>query len=220
MKQRFRGEGVEFNDEHAAIMSLAGSRPPARVVTTNYDDFLACAAKTEGIEIERQYYAPAFPPGHDFQGLLHLHGSVKGDVKYLVLDDRDFGRAYLTEGWAAHFLVELFQNYTVLFIGYSVNDPIMRYLALGMPERDKKRYAFVGDSELNEDVKEKYERLHIETITYPVVGGEHSSLAKALKQWDENARSSVLREERDSVQFWKKGSLSEKQILTMSKNRS
>ena len=80
VKQRFRGEGVEFNDEHAAIMSLAGSRPPARVVTTNYDDFLACAAKTEGIEIERQYYAPAFPPGHDFQGLLHLHGSVKGDA--------------------------------------------------------------------------------------------------------------------------------------------
>lgn len=192
VKQRFRGEGAEFNDEHAAIMSLAGSRPPARVVTTNYDDFLACAAKTEGIEIERQYYAPAFPPGHDFQGLLHLHGSVKGDAKYLVLDDRDFGRAYLTEGWAAHFLVELFQNYTVLFIGYSVNDPIMRYLALGMPEQNKKRYAFVGDSELNEDVKEKYERLHIETITYPVVGGEHSSLAKALKQWDENARSSVF----------------------------
>ncbi len=107
VKQRFRGEGAEFNDEHAAIMSLAGSRPPARIVTTNYDDFLARAAEEKEIEIGRPYYAPAFPPGHDFQGLLHLHGSVKSDAKDLVLDDRDFGRAYLTEGWAARFLVEL-----------------------------------------------------------------------------------------------------------------
>ena len=109
MKQRFSGEGVEFNDEHAAIMSLSGSRPPARIVTTNYDDFLARTAKLEEIKIGRPYHASAFPPGHDFQGLLHLHGSVKGDAKYLVLDDRDFDRAYLTEGWAARFLWNYFR---------------------------------------------------------------------------------------------------------------
>lgn len=205
VKQRFRGEGAEFNDEHAAIMSLAGSRPPARIVTTNYDDFLARAAEEKEIEIGRPYYAPAFPPGHDFQGLLHLHGSVKSDAKDLVLDDRDFGRAYLTEGWAARFLVELFQKYTVLFIGYSVNDPIMRYLALGMPEQNKKRYAFVGDSELDEEAKEKYKRLHIETITYPVVEGNHSSLTKALKQWDKISRYSVAENRKCFCSIVRKG---------------
>lgn len=87
--------------------------------------------------------------------------------------------------------MELFQNYTVLFIGYSVNDPIMRYLALGMPEQDKKRYAFVGDNELDKEAKEKYKRLHIETIIYPVVEGNHSSLTKALKQWNKISRYSV-----------------------------
>ena len=40
----------------------------------------------------------------------------------MVLTDADFGRAYLTEGWARRFLVELFRSFTVLFVGYSHND--------------------------------------------------------------------------------------------------
>ena len=32
--------------------------------------------------------------------------------------------AYFTDGWATRFLTEVFANYTVLFIGYSVNDPV------------------------------------------------------------------------------------------------
>ncbi|MGR5939314.1 SIR2 family protein [Bacillus pacificus] len=35
----------------------------------------------------------------------------------------------MTEGWARRFLVDLFSNYTVLFVGYSHNDPVMKYLA-------------------------------------------------------------------------------------------
>jgi hypothetical protein len=67
-----------------------------------------------------------------------------GIQKRMVLTDRDFGRAYLTEGWARRFVLELFLKYTVLFVGYSHNDPVMQYLARGLPPGDsnKKRYAF------------------------------------------------------------------------------
>ena len=36
--------------------------------------------------------------------------------------------AYLTERWAARFVGELFRNYVVCFVGYSINDPVMRYM--------------------------------------------------------------------------------------------
>ena len=40
----------------------------------------------------------------------------------------DFGVAYLVERWAARFVSELFQQFDVAFVGYGVNDPVMRYL--------------------------------------------------------------------------------------------
>ena len=42
-------------------------------------------------------------------------------AKDMVLTDADFGRAYLTEGWAQRFLVDVFREFTVLFIGYSLS---------------------------------------------------------------------------------------------------
>jgi hypothetical protein len=49
-----------------------------------------------------------------------------------VLTDEDFGRAYLTEGWAREFLQRLFAEFTTLFVGYSHNDLPVEYLARGM----------------------------------------------------------------------------------------
>src|SRR5262249_31640187 len=46
----------------------------------------------------------------------------------LVLTSGDFGLAYLTERWAARFVSELFRNFIVCFVGYSINDPVLRYM--------------------------------------------------------------------------------------------
>jgi SIR2-like domain len=62
---------------------------------------------------------------------VHLHGRIgehDPDHRDLVLTTRDFGNAYLRHGWAARFVVEMFREFTVLFIGYSLSDPVMRYL--------------------------------------------------------------------------------------------
>jgi hypothetical protein len=62
-----------------------------------------------------------------------LHGGLgnprdPGGVA-LVLTSTDFGRAYITEGWASRFLAELFRrSAAVLFVGYSVSDPAIRYV--------------------------------------------------------------------------------------------
>ena len=77
------------------------------------------------------YEAPALPLGRDFTGIVYLHGSIDRAPSRLVVTDRDFGHAYLTDAWAARFLQEMFRKYTVFFIGYSHNDVVMNYLARG-----------------------------------------------------------------------------------------
>jgi len=42
-------------------------------------------------------------------------------------------RPSLTEGWARRFLVDVFRQYTVLFVGYRHNDVVMNYLVRALP---------------------------------------------------------------------------------------
>ena len=64
------------------------------------------------------------------RALCILHGRIhpNEDGSNLVLTAADFGRAYLTEQWAARFVTELFREFTVVFVGYSVGDPVMSYM--------------------------------------------------------------------------------------------
>ena len=73
------------------------------------------------------------PKNSRWNGLVYLHGLLpnKPDdtaLNRLVVTSGDFGLAYLTERWAARFVSELFRNYVVCFIGYSINDPVLRYM--------------------------------------------------------------------------------------------
>ena len=54
--------------------------------------------------------------------------SSAGGAEDLVLTAADFGRAYLTERWAARFVTEVFREFTVVFVGYSLGDPVMGYM--------------------------------------------------------------------------------------------
>ncbi|WP_243227398.1 SIR2 family protein [Microbacterium sp. CIAB417] len=176
-----------FNPLHSAIVDLAGIRGAFRVVTTNYDDHLASAADHRLIAVPDTWYAPALPLGHDFAGLVHLHGSVRRPKEEMILTDRDFGHAYITDAWAARFLLPMFDRFTVVFVGYSHDDVIMRYLALGLPSSGKgtasKRFAITSDP-----TNSKWGYLGIQPIGYPVVGRDHQALLAALTSWAERSR--------------------------------
>jgi hypothetical protein len=175
-----------FNPLHSAIVSLAEIGGAFRVVTTNYDDHLASAAGGGSITVPDTWYAPALPLGRDFAGLVHLHGSVQRPKEEMILTDRDFGHAYITDAWAARFLLPMFDRFTVVFIGYSHDDVIMRYLALGLPSSGtgmaSKRFAFTSDP-----TNSKWGYLGIRPITYPVVGRDHQALVAALTAWADRA---------------------------------
>lgn len=138
---------VDVHERAAQLLSPAGSTPNAlhhdilrlfrsadrvRLVTTNFDLHFETAAKALFGEFPNIFRAPALPLGHDFSGIVHVHGALQR-ARDLVLTDADFGRAYLTEGWARRFLVDVFRKFTVLFVGYSHDDVVMTYLARALP---------------------------------------------------------------------------------------
>jgi hypothetical protein len=188
------------NPTHEAIMRLSAAYREPRVVTTNYDDHLAEAAAAAGIDLPARWDAPFLPQGDDFSGLVHIHGSKEGDRRGVVLTDEDFGNAYLSNGWATRFLVPMFRRYTVLFVGYSLGDLIMRYLARGM-SAETRCYALVSEDKA---AGGDWECLGVQPIGYPVRkrkdgNGDHSALVKALQAWDRFARMREQEEHQERI---------------------
>ncbi len=133
LQPKLRRKGA--TDTHAALLQLARSREGAlRLVTTNFDRVFEKVVKRTKQSINA-YSAPMLPipKNSRWNGLVYLHGLLPGKadnsaLQRLVLTSGDFGQAYLTERWAARFVGELFRNYLVCFIGYSINDPVLRYM--------------------------------------------------------------------------------------------
>ena len=151
---------------HRNLLRLYTKSEETRIVTTNFDPLFEQAASGILDPTPRVFAAPALPLGLRFNGIVHIHGSVN-ELEEMVLTAEDFGRAYLTEsdGWARRFLVDLFTNRTVLFVGYSHNDTIMRYLTPSLPRDDAAlRYALIGDQS---DAPERWLTLGIQPITFP-----------------------------------------------------
>lgn len=172
-------EGSIPNDVHRAVVRLAACGGTARIVTTNFDNHLWGAAEELDIDLGDRWIGPALPLGRDFCGIVHLHGSLTRHHDELILDDRDFGRAYFGDGWAPRFLQPMFSEHVVLFVGYSLTDTVMRYLTLGLPSNTP-RYALVPEEALeNSDLA----RLQVSAIPYPNQEGDHSVLPRVLDAW-------------------------------------
>lgn len=121
------GKGLEgYSDLHVGILKLFGIKRKVRVVTTNFDRRFEGAAESIGIS-SQTYIGPALPLGDDFEGIVYLHGNVLCPEQ-TVLTDVDFGKAYITNAWASRFLLDMFTRYTVLFVGYSCSDMMVKYL--------------------------------------------------------------------------------------------
>jgi len=181
---------VEPNSYHLDLVQISRSfqRTP-RIVTTNFDLLFEAAAKRLGVTLPT-HIAPALPLGNDFAGLVHLHGPtdpLRG--QRMVVTDTDFGQAYITEGWATQFLTRMFERYVTLFVGYSADDTVMRYLARALPVDGKTRFAFM-EAEHADRMSVRWERLGVAPIAYPSPdGARHASLSSFIEHWRERLTS-------------------------------
>lgn len=119
-------------ETHAAILQLAKTKQQKyRLVTTNVDHGFLLAEPTTSAMSDAAPKLPV-PKPHKWQSIVYLHGIIDEksdpDSEQLIFTSGDFGAAYLTERWASRFVSELFRHFTVLFVGYSIDDPVMRYM--------------------------------------------------------------------------------------------
>jgi len=207
LKPNLRKKGAI--DTHSALLTLGCGRDGAlRLVTTNFDQLFHKAAKRAG-QVFQAYGAPMLPipKNSRWNGLVFLHGMLpdKPDdtaLNRLVVTSGDFGLAYLTERWAARFVSELFRNYVVCFVGYSINDPVLRYMmdALAadrmLGESTPQAWAF-GDCLPGGEVEaaEEWEAKGVSPILYSNSTGSHSALHETLTAWAATYRDGVLGKE-------------------------
>jgi len=121
-------EGADLRVHRALLQLSETSSKSYRLVTTNVDHGFRRLIARDKIDA-----APTLPvpKPHKWKTIVHLHGIIQDsdpNGENLVFTSSDFGSAYLTERWASRFVTDLFRNFTVLFIGYSVNDPVLRYM--------------------------------------------------------------------------------------------
>lgn len=194
---------------HKALLRLGTTREGAlHLITTNYDHLFHIANKHRPL---KEFAAPLLPipKPSQWDGLIYLHGLLpkdnnERDLDRLILSSADFGLAYLTERWASRFLTELFRHYVVCFVGYSLNDPVLRYmtdaLAADRTRGDAKLeefYAFASFSSGEEEQKsEEWKAKSVTPILYKEIqskGGkdDHSNLYNTFNEWAERYRDGL-----------------------------
>ena len=193
---------------HEALLTLSKCREgQTRLITTNFDRLFEEVITKDSLPIKR-FSAPLLPvPKNRWDGLVYLHGLLSAkrqsnELDRLVVSSGDFGLAYLTERWAARFVSELFRKFTVCFVGYSINDPVLRYMMDAIAadrllgESPFEMFAFGSFSKGQE--KKQADEWQAKNVT-PILYREHnrhSYLHKTLKAWAETYRDGVRGKER------------------------
>ncbi|MCB5412290.1 SIR2 family protein [Pseudogemmobacter faecipullorum] len=188
-----RPKGVPRLDAHQILSDLSASRSgKVRLVTTNFDLLFEAGDAT----------LPSVgppdlidPKADNFGGIIHLHGRAANDYngpresEEFVVSSADFGRAYLADGWATRFMRALLERFVVVFVGYTADDPPMRYLLEALNTHAGSRsqlYAF--QSGTDRDTLAMWEHRGVRAIGYDTAGS-HAALWDTLAAWAERARN-------------------------------
>lgn len=188
---------------HEALLTLGRNREGrTRLITTNFDRLFEDGIAARALSVER-YRAPLLPvPKNRWDGLVYLHGLLDENPTAstrdrLVVSSGDFGLAYLTERWAARFVSELFRSYTVCFVGYSINDPVLRYMTDALAadrllgESSPEMFAFGSYSKGKASARaNEWKAKNVTPILYRE-HHRHAYLHKTLRVWADTYRDGV-----------------------------
>lgn len=179
---------------HRSLVRLASRGSVSTIVTTNFDLLLELAAKSQQKSLDSYSLSSIPRPGRsdEFRGVLHIHGALERDPStpsYCIVTDQDFGEFYLRRQVVPEFIYEAARLFRIVLIGYSANDPPMRYLLNAVAADGNRfddlqeRFAFVGaigspDPVLMEDWRAR----GITPIAYDSADG-HKQLAYTLGKW-------------------------------------
>lgn len=178
---------------HKALIGLADRGGAKTIVTTNFDLLLQVAAHRLRSPLETYSLGGMPRPSRhaEFSGVLHIHGALDKNsarTSELVLSDQDFGEFYLRRRVVPDFIYDAARLYHLVLVGYSANDPPMRYLlnavaADGQRFNDlKERFTFVGAPSPEPVALADWHGRGITPIHYNSANG-HDALRATLVRW-------------------------------------
>ncbi|MBT8167483.1 SIR2 family protein [Falsiruegeria litorea] len=183
--------GVDLR-AHEILLDLATTKEgKTKLVTTNFDRlFDDCGRELDA------WQPPRLPdptrPG-DLHGIVYLHGRAterydgsEGDG--FILSSAEFGRAYLAEGWATRFFKDVIDRYSVVFVGYTADDPPVQYLLESLNKSQgslSEVYAFQSGD--NDEASARWQHKGVTAIPYDSKDG-HAALWETLEEWSKRAK--------------------------------
>ncbi len=192
---RLRSGAKDPTPIHKALIRLADRGGARTIVTTNFDLLLEEAARRLRSPIQSYVLGSIPRPSRqtEFSGVLHIHGALERSVSRvseLVLSDQDFGEFYLRRRVVPDFIYDAARLFHIVLVGYSANDPPMRYLlnavaADGSRFDDlKERFTFFGTIAADPVSLEDWKGRGITPIHYDS-NGHHGALLATLERWSE-----------------------------------
>lgn len=176
-----------------SLIALADRGSAKAIVTTNFDLLLEAAGQKLKSPLQT-YSLGSIPRPSDrpeFSGVFHVHGVLDNNparTSELVLSDQDFGEYYLRRRIVPDFIYDAARLYHLVLVGYSANDPPMRYLlnavaADGNRFKDlKERFTFFGTSSPDPIALADWNGRGITPIHYDSAN-VHDALRATLDRW-------------------------------------
>lgn len=240
-----RAGGNKPAEIHQSLVRLASRGSVATIVTTNFDLLLEAAAKSQRKNLETYSLAsiPRAGRSDEFSGVLHIHGALEKDparAGYCIVTDQDFGEFYLRRQIVPEFIYEAARLFRIVLVGYSANDPPMRYLLNAVAADGNRfddlqeRFTFVGatgdqDPILLEDWRARgitpiaydsanghFQLAHTlsKWASYSAINGKPETVEKTIRQIARKKRDVASENERDLFEhLYRRGSSSERQIF-------
>jgi len=178
---------------HQVLVQLATTPTgKLRLVTTNFDRlFDDC---TGAKQIWKPPRLPDPSRDDDMDGVVYLHG--RSNIDYsgsegdgFVLSSAEFGRAYLSDGWATNFFRAIVERHVVVFVGYSADDPPVQYLLEALNKTNGQLggvYAFQSGS--SNEAGARWLHKGVEAIAYSDADS-HSALWRTFDAWAARAKA-------------------------------
>lgn len=180
---------------HKALIALADRGGAKTIVTTNFDLLLQVAARRLRSSVETYSLGSIPRPSRhsEFSGVLHIHGALDKSparISELVLSDQDFGEFYLRRRVVPDFIYDAARLYHLVLVGYSANDPPMRYLLNAVAADGKRfddlkeRFTFFGTNSTDAVALADWNGRGITPIHYDSgLDNKHSALRATLERW-------------------------------------
>jgi hypothetical protein len=176
---------------HRIMLDLARSPEGSiRLITTNFDLLFEACGRSLSKHKNPRLPDPNCP--EEFNGIIHLHGHVDDNYQGasgdgFVLSSSQFGDAYLADGWATRFIKSILEEFLVVFVGYTADDPPVHYLLEALNKNSKslqRMYAFQEGCQ--NDAEARWRPKGVTPIAFDPAQN-YKSLWDSLAAWAERA---------------------------------